>query len=191
MLNPALFLTSDFMVDSFNEQLLPQGAAVLDMGTGSGVGAVFASDYAQKVTAVDLNPTAVRCARINVLLNEVESQVTVLEGDLFAPVAGQRFDVVIFNPPYLRGEPQSLLDQALRATDVVERFAAALPHHLQPGGHALVLLSSLGDEAAFLKTFREQGLAVAVAARRDLPGEVLTLYQLRLQTEPAPAEQAR
>ena len=62
------------------------------MGTGSGVGAVFAAQWARRVVAVDINPAAVRCARINALLNHVEDRVDVVEGDLFEPIGGQRFD---------------------------------------------------------------------------------------------------
>lgn len=177
--NPTLFLTSEFMVQSFNARLIPPGSRVLDMGTGSGVGAVAAARLARRVVAVDINPTAVRCAKINALLNGVDEKVTVYEGDLFAPVGNEQFDVILFNPPYYRGEPKSRLDQAFYAMDVVERFTAELSRHLTATGHALVLLSSTGDEAAFLRLFAEQGLAITIAARQTLWTEVVTIYQLK------------
>ncbi len=176
--NPTLFLTSEFMVRSFNERLIPPGAAVLDMGTGSGIGAIFAAQWAGTVLAVDINEAAVRCARINALLNGVEEQVTVRQGDLFAPAAGQQFDVILFNPPYFRGEPRSALDQAFRATDVAARFAAGLDGHLRSGGWALALLSSMGDEKGFLGQLAARGFAAAAAAQRRLPSETITLYQV-------------
>jgi release factor glutamine methyltransferase len=182
--NPTLFFTSEFMVSSFNAQLIPPGSRVLDLGAGSGVGAIFAAQFARQgttgsVTAVDINPTAVRCARINVLLNEVEGCVDVREGDLFAPVSNEQFDVILFNPPYYRNEPNSRLDQAFHAVDVIERFTAELPHHLTTTGYALVLLSSTGDEAAFLRLFAKQGLEITLAAQQTLLTEVITLYQLK------------
>jgi release factor glutamine methyltransferase len=167
------------MVQAFDERLIPPGSTVLDVGTGSGIGAVFSAQWARQVTAVDINPAAVRCARINVLLNEMEERVEVCQGDLFTPVHGERFDVVLFNPPYYRGEPQNMLDHAFHANDVVERFTAALPDHLTPAGHALVLLSTTGDAEAFLSLFRRHGFRVAVAARRDIASEIVTLYQIR------------
>jgi release factor glutamine methyltransferase len=178
--NPALFLTSEFMVRSLNEELVPRGCRFLDMGTGCGVGAVFAAQWAAQVVAVDVNPAAVQCARINCLLNEVADRVTVCQGDLFAPLAEQRFDVILFNPPYFRGTPQSPLDHAFRATDIVERFTAALPRYLEPAGWALVLLSSEGDEDAFLRLWRENGLEITAVARQRRLFEVFTLYRLRL-----------
>src|SRR5262249_54957822 len=76
-----------------------EGGYVLDMGTGTGVGAVFAARQGCRVVGVDVNPEAVRCARINTLLNRLEDRIEIREGDLFAPVQGERFDLVLFNPP--------------------------------------------------------------------------------------------
>ena len=176
--NPTLFLTSEFMVRALNERLIPPGAAVLDMGTGSGIGAIFAAQWAGAVLAVDINEAAVRCARINVLLNRLEDRVTVRQGDLFTPADGQQFDVILFNPPYFCGKPTSALDQAFHATEVAARFAAGLAVHLRPGGWALVLLSSIGDERGFLAHFAARGFGATVAARQRLASEVLTLYQV-------------
>ncbi len=185
--NPTLFYSSEMLVETLNELQAPEGSSVLDMGAGSGIGAVFAARWAGRVTAVDINPDAVRCARINALLNGVEDIVTAVQGDLFAPVAGETFDVILFNPPYYRGEPNSTLDHAFHATDVVERFAAELVFHLKPDGFALVLLSSTGDETAFLASFREHDLLASPIARRDLPLETLTLYRLSAALEKLPA----
>jgi release factor glutamine methyltransferase len=183
VLNPRLFVTGEFFARALDGRLIPPGARVLDMGTGSGVCAVAAARLGGDVVAVDVNPAAARCARINALLHGLERRIDVREGDLFAPLAGERFDVALFNPPYLRGTPRSPLDRALWAEDVVERFAAGLPAHLAPGGRALLLLSSRGDEAAFLATFRAQGFAIEAIATHKMPGELLTIYKLTLSDE--------
>lgn len=176
--NPALFWTSEFMAQALNERLIPPGSRLLDMGTGSGVGAVFAAQWTDWVTAVDVNPAAARCTRINVLLNEVEDRVTVKEGDLFTAVPGETFDVILFNPPYFRGRPQNSLDRAFHAEDVIERFSSQLRYHLNPDGYALILLSSAGDEERFLALFRQDGYCSQIEARQELSGETLSLYRL-------------
>lgn len=186
--NPKLFRSGEFLAGLLDEKFVPPGASVLDMGTGSGVGAVFAARYAQRVIAIDINPHAVRCARINALLNGVEDTVEVREGDLFAPVEGERFDIVLFNPPYFRGTPRDPLDHAWRSVDTVERFAAGLKHHLTPAGYALVVLSTDGDTAAFLTAFANNGLDVAVAARSELINETLTIYRLRAKGQETDAD---
>jgi len=158
----------------------PQQARALDMGTGSGVGAVFAARRGFQVVGVDLNPDAVRCARANVLLNGLEERIEIRHGDLFGPVSGERFDLVLWNPPFFRGRPASNFDLAWRATDVMERFAAGLSEVLAPGGSALVLVSTDGDAegmAGMMGALAAQGFALEVAARRHFGSEIMTVYR--------------
>lgn len=178
VMNPVLFMTGKFLASVLSPQWVASDAAVLDMGTGSGIGAVFAGRWARRVVAVDLNPAAVRCARINVLLHRLEERVEVRAGDLFAPVQGERFDLVLFNPPYLPGQPRTDFERALWSTDVIERFAAGLSDHLAENGVALVLLSSIADQAEQLEHFRTHGFTIDIVARRNLLAEVLTVYRL-------------
>ncbi len=176
--NPALFATSQFLAETLNANLIPPDATVLDMGTGSGVAAVFAARWSRRVIAVDVNPAAVRCAQINALLNQVDDRIEIRLGDLFAPVADQRFDVVLFNPPFFRGVPRTPLDQAWRSIDVVERFASNLREHLTARGCALVILSTEGDTHTFLHAFQVNGFAIGAIAQRDLISEALTIYRI-------------
>jgi len=177
--NPALLRTGEFLARTLGPSLIPNGAAVLDMGTGSGIGAVAAARWAARVVAVDVNPEAVRCATINALLNRVEGTLDVRHGDLFGPVAGERFDVVLFNPPYYRGAPRDLFDHAWRSPDVVARFARALRGHLKRRGCALVVLSSAGERDAFLRAFEAAGLRAEVVTAHDFVNETLAVYRLR------------
>jgi release factor glutamine methyltransferase len=177
--NPRLLRTGEILVRLLDDRLIPRGAIVLDMGTGSGVGALFAARWAAHVVAVDINPEAVRCARINVLIHRLESWVEVLHGDLFEPVRGRRFDVILFNPPYYHGEPRDDLDRAWRSTGVLDRFAAGLRDHLMPGGHALVVLSTDGEQSAFLNSFHTNSFEVDTVGESDLINEVVTVYRLR------------
>ena len=175
--NPRIFRSGEFMAGHLNSQLVPCGAAVLDMGTGSGIGAVMAGRWADRVVAVDINPEAVRCARMNILLNRMEERVEVRDGDLFDPLGDEQFDVVLFNPPFLRGEPGDALEGAFRSNRIAHRFAADLERHLRPGGHALVVLSSNGEEEVFLGALQKQGFDPGVVAEEDLISEVFRLYK--------------
>jgi release factor glutamine methyltransferase len=176
--NPKIPRTGEFLAAQINSTLVNSDAAVLDMGTGSGVCAVFAARYAQRVVAVDINAAAVRCTAINALLNDLEHKIDARHGDLFAPVHGERFDLVLFNPPFVREAPRDHRDQAWRSSDVAERFAAGLGAHLKPGGTALVLLSTFGDCGAFLREFHHRGFEIAVHAERRFVNERLTLFRL-------------
>lgn len=73
--------------------------SVLDLGTGCGVQAVRATDFADTVTATDVNARALVLAAATAALNEVE--IELLEGSWFEPVAGRRFDRIVANPPFV------------------------------------------------------------------------------------------
>jgi release factor glutamine methyltransferase len=176
--NPKVPRTGQFFASHIDSKLVSRESELLDMGTGSGVCAVFAARHARRVVAVDINPAAVRCARINALLNDLDHMIEVRHGDLFEPVAGERFDLILFNPPFVRGAPKDTRDGAWRSNDVAERFAAGLRDRLKPGGAALVLLSTFGDGRVFLKEFRNQGFNIDVFAERRFVNERLTLFRL-------------
>jgi len=176
--NPKVPRTGQFFACHLDSRLFSRDADVLDMGTGSGVCAVFAAAHARRVVAVDINPAAVRCARANTLLNNLDHKIDVRCGDLFEPVAGEQFDLILFNPPFVRGAPQDTRDGAWRSNDVAERYAAGLRAHLKPGGIALVVLSTFGDGRVFLKEFRNQEFQIDVFAERRFVNERLTLFRL-------------
>lgn len=176
--NPKLPRTGEFLARQLSPGFPDSDAEVLDMGTGSGVCAVIAARTARRVVAVDVNAEAIRCAGINVRLNNQESRVEVRHGDLFAPVAGERFDLILFNPPFLRGLPSDDRDRAWRSSDVAERFAAGVAAHLKPRGAALVLLSSFGGAEHFLEQFRRHGLTIGVHAQRRFVNEKLVVFRL-------------
>jgi HemK-related putative methylase len=155
------------------------GLRALDVGTGSGIGAIFAARRGYDVVGVDINPQAVRCARINVLLNNLEGRVEILQGDLFVPVAGRQFDLVLFNPPFYRGAPADARDQAWRGTDVIERFAAGLDRVLRPAGESRIVLSTDGEWHAMLAALDGAGFDTRPVASKDFGNEVITVYAAR------------
>ena len=173
--NPKRMRTGEFLVSQLDARRIGPEAEVLDMGTGSGVCAVFAARHARRVVAVDINASAVRCARINALLNRAEG-LDVRHGDLFDPVAGERFDLILFNPPFKTGEARNDRDRAWRANGLGERFAEGLGRHLKPGGSALLLLSTYGDAQVFLEPLRRRGHGISPLAERRYFGERLTLH---------------
>ncbi|NOX63742.1 MAG: methyltransferase [Chloroflexi bacterium] len=181
--NAKLFRGGEFLARTIADHPLFEtpDLRVLDMGCGSGVVAVFAARRDAQVTAIDINPDAVRCTRINALLNRVEERVDARVGDLFEPVAGERFDLIIFNPPFFRGRPQSPLDHAWRGEDVFERFAAGLAGRLSPVGRAWLLLSTVGAGDELLALLRREGFAIRVLTQKKMAIETMTIYEVALE----------
>jgi release factor glutamine methyltransferase len=158
------------------EQGLPPGASVLDICTGSGALAVAAGLCgAARVTAVDVSRRAVLTARLNGRLNGVA--VRAVRGDLFAAVAGERFDAIVSNPPYLPSAedalpasgPQRAWDAGRDGRLVLDRVCDEALPHLRPGGFLLVVQSSVCGAEATLRRLGDSGLHAGVVARRRGP----------------------
>jgi release factor glutamine methyltransferase len=152
-----------------------RGGRVLDLCTGSGAVAISAAlAGARSVTAVDVSRRAAWTVRLNARLNGV--RVDVRRGDLLAAVAGERFDVICANPPYLPATPTLPGGGDPRHTEagpagraVLDRIIAGAPAHLRPGGVLLVIHSSVNGEGATLERMRAAGLEPAVEQRRHGP----------------------
>ncbi|MCK6553687.1 methyltransferase [Candidatus Binatia bacterium] len=117
------------------------GAAVLDLCTGSGVQVVQQAGIAARLVAVDVNPRAVGLARANADLNGVE-RFEGRCGDLFSPVRRERFDVVIANPPFVTSpyaKGPSYHAGGATGDRVLRRVIAGLDGHLHPGGRAFAV----------------------------------------------------
>jgi len=184
--NPKILRTGAFFASQIDARLVGPNTSVLDMGTGSGVCALFAARHARRVVAVDISAAAVRCTTLNAMLNDLESRLDIRHGDLFAPTAGERFDLVLFNPPFYLGVPKDDRDAAWRSSDTAQRFAAGLDDHLAPGGVALVLLSSFGDACAvFESELRANGFRLTIFARRRFINETLTILRATRGSEAA------
>ena len=125
--------------------------SVVDVGTGTGAIALALAARlpAARVTAVDLSSGALALAAENAALNDLADRVELLQGDLLAPVAGHRFDLVASNPPYVaegetvdpevaRFEPALAVFAEHAGRAIHERLAEAAPRALNPGGHLVV-----------------------------------------------------
>ncbi len=111
----------------------PVGAA-LDLGTGSGFQALLAAHHSARVVATDLNPRAVSMATFNAGLNNIE--IDGRQGDLFSPVAGEAFDLIVSNAPFVVAPDRThfFLHGGALLDGVCRTIATSAPRHLNDGG---------------------------------------------------------
>jgi methylase of polypeptide subunit release factors len=115
--------------------------SALDLGTGCGIQALHLAARADRVVATDVNPRALLLARWTAALNEVH--VDLRAGSLYEPVDGERFDLIVSNPPYVIAPPSdgklTYRETGFAGDAVVEQLLRQAPAHLTDGGWCQLL----------------------------------------------------
>lgn len=168
------------LAEALHREHIAPGAQVLDVGTGTGALAVLAARAGGSVTAVDTSRRALATTWLNARARGL--RVRVRHGNLLHPVAGERFDVIVTNPPYVpahddrlpqRG-PSRAWDAGTDGRALLDRICAQAPQLLAPGGVLLVVHSALCGPEVTVARLADTGLQAEVVARRELPfGPVL------------------
>jgi release factor glutamine methyltransferase len=173
------------------------GATALDPFTGSGVLAIAAAAAGARATAIDVSRRAVACVSLNARLNGV--RVAARRGDMFGPVAGQRFDLIVANPPYVPGPVDGPVRGAARAWEggddgrtLIDRLCDEVAEHLEPGGELLMIHSHVCGEEATRGRLASAGLEVEVIERRTGPlGPLMAARRAELEQRGLLARGAR
>jgi release factor glutamine methyltransferase len=171
----------------FAENLeVPKGSCVLDVGTGCGILGITAAAKGSTVLAFDLNPYAVRCAKHNAALNHIRGNMEFIQTDLLTALNSKaRFDVILFNAPYLPSaqcETETWIGRSWaggsNGRQVIDRFIPQAVEHLKPDGRILLMQSTLADEKETVLRFSEHSLKAHIKAQCKLPFfETLTLIE--------------
>lgn len=160
------------LADAMRQESL-DGAVVADLCAGTGALAICAAQAgASSVVAVDLTLRAALSARINARLHR--AAVRVVRGNLFAPLKGETFDVIVSNPPYIPAASDELprygskvpLDAGWDGRALLDRICHEALRHLRSGGVILLVHSSICGDELTCRVLRASGLDAEVIARR-------------------------
>ena len=149
---------------------IKEGQSVLEIGTGSGLVSMYASLLTDDVTATDINYNALELAEKNFRLNNINT-IRLEFGDLFEPVKDKKFDVILFNTPYLPTDSDDIInddlnyafDGGLDGRKVIDRFIKEAPNHLNDKGIIQMIQSSLSDNDRTLDMFDRNGFVAEIA----------------------------
>lgn len=145
---------------------------VLEIGTGTGLIAIYAAKNTSNVIATDINKNAIKCALKNTITNHTYN-VELREGNLFEPVESQKFDLILFNTPYLPTEEDEKLEEdinkafdgGLDGRDTIDAFISEVKNYLNKGGRVQMVQSSLSDNEKTLNKLEELGFDAEITAR--------------------------
>lgn len=117
--------------------------AALDIGTGCGVQAMHLATHASTVIATDTNVRALHAAHLSAMLSGLV--ITTHQGSLLEPVAGESFDLIVSNPPFVVSDGRSFeyRDGGMTGDDLGRSLVRGIPGHLREGGRAVLLANWL------------------------------------------------
>ena len=161
---------------------IKQGQSVLEIGTGSGIVAMYASRLTDNITVTDINFDACELARKNFEDNGIEN-IEILFGNLFEPVKNRKFDVILFNTPYLPTEEDEVLDDTinyafdggLNGRKVIDLFLNEVRNHLNDNGIVQIIQSSLSGNEETLEKLDQLGFVSEIAEKEHFFFEDITL----------------
>lgn len=149
------------------------GLRIAELGTGSGALALRWARRGAEVLATDVTPRAVTLAAWNVVMNGLAGAITLRQGDRYAPLGDDRYDLIAMNAPFVLGAPEPLVfrDGGLRGDDFAASLVRGAAAHLAPGGSLRMTLSwhcgAAGDPWARLRAWVPPGCDAFVLTRLD------------------------
>ena len=170
--DPRYIFTTKF----FAENLRIKEKKVLEIGTGTGILSIIAAKNAKKVLAVDINHFAVKCAQENIKLNKL-TNVDVKKSNLFSNVK-EKFDLIIFNPPYLQGKPKKHIEYAWYDNGLLKKFFEQANDYLSKKGRILVLYSTIADKKKFERLIKRNDYNFRIIASKYGLFEKFLIYSI-------------
>lgn len=150
---------------------------VLDIGTGTGIQAVTAAKKARNVLATDISPVAIDYCKKNIK----NKKITFKKSDLFKHIR-KKFDLIIFNPPYLPEDAEEPEESKLSTTggrygyELTERFISQAANYLQKDGKILLLFSSMTNKDKIDKVIENYGFEFKQLGKKKIDFEELYVY---------------
>ncbi|MFO7678002.1 MAG: HemK2/MTQ2 family protein methyltransferase [Thermoplasmatota archaeon] len=169
---------------------IQKGIKFLEIGTGCGLLSLEASRKGAFVVCTDINPFAIQLAKTNIKNNKhlLKGSIEVRQGSLFSVIKkGERFDMIVFNPPYLpTGDTEHVDHWFDAATDggsdglmLIKKFIKDIKDFLSRNGQAFFVFSSLSDKKILEQYLLHRAFTYTIVKSQNFGDETLSVYSLK------------
>ena len=167
---------------------IKESNTVLEIGTGTGTVALFASKLTNnQITVTDINFDALELARVNFEKNNIEN-IELIFGNLFDELENRKFDVILFNTPYLPTDNDDVIDDTLNyafdggidGRKIIDPFLYEVKNHLNKGGLVQLIQSSLSDISKTFEILSKEGFMCEIKAKEHVFFEDIVLINAYL-----------
>lgn len=189
--HPGLFFSTSFLFQYLNG-LSVKDKLCLEVGCGSGLLSLQLAGKGAQVTAIDINPLAVKNTLYNLEQNQVliHQPMRVIQSDLFDALKNEKFDLVVINPPYYFAEPQNLTEHAWYCGSEGQYFVRLfeeLSSHLRPEAEVIMSLSDKCDITRIESLALQQNLKLQEIIRKSYWGELNFIFRVIGPETPIPS----
>lgn len=160
---------------------------VLEIGTGSGLVALYAREKSDKITVSDINFNALEIAEENFKNNGIDD-IELVFGNLYEPFKNRKFDVILFNTPYLPTEDEDIINDDLNyafdggvdGRKVIDPFLCGLKKHLNEHGKVQMIQSSLSNIEKTFEILENEGFICEITKKQHFFFEDVVLITATL-----------
>lgn len=177
-----VYLPSDdtyLLIETLKKEFKKDKISFLEIGPGTGVITFEAYDFFEKLTAVDIDPKVVNYLK-GVKDKYALIKLEVKESNLFSEIEDEKYDVIVFNPPYVPSEEIEVLstDGGKEGIEVILKFIKSLKKHLNKNGSAYLLLSSHNNLEKLYSLILENKLTFEVVSEKNIFFEKLIVIKI-------------
>ena len=176
--HPGLFFSTKLLLEYISKKEL-KGKTVLELGAGSGLISIYCATQNAKVTASDINPTAIQNVIRNSELNNVKLKV--IESDLFDKIEMRKFDYIIINPPYFPKNPKNEEELAWFCGNDFEYFKKLfyqLNNYKTKDTFVLMILSEDCDLQRITSIANENHFSMNIVFQKKVFGETNYIFRI-------------
>ncbi|MCK5332904.1 MAG: methyltransferase [Candidatus Aenigmarchaeota archaeon] len=175
---------SFLLLDVLETEIWNGTESVLEIGCGTGIASIFLCGKVKEVFSLDINMRAALCTKQNVIQNGVLNSY-VFSSDLFSAICNRKFDVLIFNTPYLPEDDDTkkfsgpIWSGGQSGRDVIDKFLKGALNHVASHGRIILVESSLSKYQKTLDFFKAKGFDAKVAARKKISFEEIVVIKAK------------